>query len=104
MGVFAVCDKLTFGDKVIKHQVHTPNGKVFIGDSIKKFNKPLGYVLSGLDNGSWMFGKLRKGYTIIDIGITTTHRGFGYYYGIERFMIAQWKYRNVWKLPLNLLL
>ena len=73
-------------------------------DSIKKFNKPLGYVLSGLDNGSWMFGKLRKGYTIIDIGITTTHRGFGYYYGIERFMIAQWKYRNVWKLPLNLLL
>ena len=73
-------------------------------DSIKEFNKPLGYALSGLENGSWMFGKLRKGYTVIDIGITTTHRGMGWYYGIERFVMAQWKYRNIWKLPVNLLL
>ena len=48
--------------------------------------------------------KLRKGYTIIDIGITTTHAGMGWYYGIERFIIAQWKYRNMWKLPVNLFL
>ena len=41
--------------------------------------------------------------TIIDIGITTTHRGMGWYYGIERFIIAQWKYKNIWKLPMNLL-
>lgn len=73
-------------------------------DSIKEFNKPLGYALSGLENGSWMFGKLRKGYTIIDIGITTTHRGMGWYYRIERFVMAQWKYRNIWKFPVNLLL
>ena len=73
-------------------------------DSIKEFNKPLGYALSGLENGSWLFGKLRKGYTVIDIGITTTHRGMGWYYGIERFVMAQWKYRNIWKLPVNLLL
>ena len=62
------------------------------------------YALSGLENGSWMFGKLRKGYTVIDIGTTTTHRGMGWYYGIERFVMAQWKYRNIWKLPMNLLL
>ena len=67
-------------------------------DSIKEFNKPLGYALAGLENGSWMLGKLRKGYTVIDIGITTTHRGMGWYYGIERFVMAQWK------LPVNLLL
>ena len=52
----------------------------------------------------WMFGKLRKGYAVIDIGITTTHRGMGWYYGIERFVMAQWKYRNIWKLPVNLFL
>ena len=73
-------------------------------DSIKEFNKPLGYALSGIENGSWMFGKLRKGYTVIDIGITMTHSGMGWYYRIERLVIAQWKYRNIWKLPVNILL
>ena len=70
-------------------------------DSIKDFNKILGYGLSGVENGFWLFRKLRKGYTILDIGITTTHKGFGWYYGIERFIIFQWKTRNFWKLPIN---
>ena len=72
-------------------------------DSIKEFNKFIGYTLSGLDNGAWIFSKLRKGYTIIDIGITTTHRAVGLYYGIERLIVALWKTRNVWKLPINLI-
>ena len=72
-------------------------------DAIIDFNKPLGYVLSGVENGAWMLNKLRKGYTIVDIGITTTHVGLGWYYGIEKFTIAQWKYRNLWKIPVNLL-
>ena len=32
-------------------------------------------------DGGWMLGKLRKGYTVLDIGITTLHRGWGWYYG-----------------------
>ncbi len=73
-------------------------------DSIKDFNKPLGYALSGIDNGFWMFSKLRSGYIVIDIGITTTHKGVGLYYGVERFVITVWKTRNFWKLPINAIL
>ena len=49
----------------------------------------------------WMFGKLRSGYTVIDIGITTLHIGSGIYYGAEHFVIGLWKTRNLWKLPIN---
>lgn len=52
-------------------------------------------------DASWMLGKLRSGYTVIDIGITTLHKGRGLYYGAERFAIAICKTRNLWKLPLN---
>ena len=52
-------------------------------------------------NGGWLFGKLRKGYTIIDIGITTAHNGFGLWYGTERAVLALWRTRNLWKIPLN---
>ena len=55
-------------------------------------------------NGGWLFGKLRKGYTVIDIGVTTMHKGikaFGLWYGTERTVLALWKTRNIWKLPLN---
>lgn len=48
-----------------------------------------------------MFGKLRSGYTVIDIGITTLHIGSGIYYGAEHFVIGLWKTRNLWKLPIN---
>ena len=57
--------------------------------------------ISVMHNASWMFGKLRYGYTILDIGITTLHRGWGIYYGVERFVIGLWKTRNIWKLPIN---
>ena len=52
------------------------------------------------DSG-WMLGKLREGYTVLDIGITTWHRGWGWYYGVERFVIGLWETRNIWKLPIN---
>ena len=57
--------------------------------------------VSMMHDASWMLGKLRSGYTVIDIGITTLHKGRGLYYGAERFVIAIWKTRNLWKLPLN---
>ena len=57
--------------------------------------------ISAVHDGGWMLGKLRKGYTVLDIGITTWHRGWGLYYGAERFVIGLWKTRNIWKLPIN---
>ena len=57
--------------------------------------------ISMLHDAGWMFGKLRSGYTVIDIGITTLHKGWGLFYGVERFVIGIWKTRNLWKLPIN---
>ncbi len=60
--------------------------------------------ISMLHDGGWLFGKLRKGYTVIDIGVTTAHKGlkgFGLWYGTERFVLGLWETRNVWKLPIN---
>ena len=60
--------------------------------------------ISMAHDGAWLFGKLRKGYTVIDIGITTTMKGikaFGLWYGTERVVLSLWKMRNLWKLLLN---
>ena len=54
-----------------------------------------------LHNSGWMFGKLRNGYTVIDIGTKTIHKSFGLWYGAERVTIGLWRTRNVWKLPIN---
>ena len=36
--------------------------------------------ISMAHNGSWLFGKLRQGYTVIDIGLSTMHKGRGLWY------------------------
>lgn len=72
--------------------------------SAKGLKKLLHNGISMAHNGGWLFRKLRKGYTIIDIGVTTAHQGikaFGLWYGTERTVLALWKTRNVWKLLLN---
>lgn len=70
----------------------------------KGFNKLVHNGVSMAHNGGWLFGKLRKGYTVIDIGVTTAHKGikaFGLWYGTERAVFALWRIRNIWKLPIN---
>ena len=60
--------------------------------------------ISMVHNGNWLFGKLRQGYTVIDIGVTTAHKGvqgLGLWYGTERVVSGLWKTRNIWKLPIN---
>ena len=52
-------------------------------------------------NSLWIYGKLRRGFTIIDVGISTVHKGVGVYYGMERFMVAVWETRNAWKALLH---
>ena len=57
--------------------------------------------ISMVHNGSWLFGKLRQGYTVIDIGLSTMHKGSGLWYGTERIVSGLWETRNIWKLPIN---
>lgn len=52
-------------------------------------------------NGGWLFGKLRSGYTVIDIGLSTAHKSRGLWYGTERFVTALWRTRHIWKIPIN---
>ena len=57
--------------------------------------------ISVADDALWMYGKLRSGYTVIDIGMRTVDIGWGFWYGAERFVLALWRTRNIWKLPVN---
>ena len=57
--------------------------------------------ISAAHNGSWLFGKLRQGYTIIDIGLSTIYDSRGLWYGMERFVLGLWQTRNIWKLLIN---
>ena len=41
------------------------------------------------------------GYTVVDIGITTAHKGFGLWYGAERIVTSLWTTRNIWKVLIN---
>jgi len=74
------------------------NGYDVTSKGVKRF---LHNGISMLHDGGWIFGKLRKGYTVLDIGISTVHTGLGLWYGTERFVIGVWKTRNLWKLPVN---
>jgi len=58
-------------------------------------------LISAAHNGGWMLGKLRKGYTVIDIGLSTKRAGRGIWYGAERLALGFWKSRHIWKLPVN---
>ena len=53
-------------------------------------------------NGMWLYGKLRSGYTVIDIGLKTTHKGVGLWYGTEQVVSIMWQTRNLWKIPINI--
>ena len=57
--------------------------------------------ISMAHNGSWLLGKIRHGYTVIDIGLSTMHNGRGLWYGTERFVLGLWETRNIWKLSIN---
>ena len=57
--------------------------------------------ISMTHDGCWLFGKLRQGYTVIDIGLSTMHKGNGLWYGTEKFVLGLWETRNLWKLLIN---
>ena len=70
-------------------------------DSLKdlgKYGKVLAEIGGKIDNLTWLYGKLRKGYTIIDIGIDIGRTARSSSYFVERVLLNIWKYRNIWKL------
>jgi|GEM_PF-1944526 len=69
-----------------------------------KLGKAIAEIGGKLDNLSWLYRKLRKGYTVIDIGIDVLKvsektgrlvRSSSYLF--ERILLKVWKYRNIWK-------
>lgn len=70
-------------------------------NAAKGIKKVIHNGISMAHNGGWLLGKLRSGYKVIDIGLTTAHRTRGLWYGTERFVVGIWKTRHIWKIPLN---
>ena len=52
---------------------------------------------SMMHDGAWLFSKLRKGYTVVDIGFSSDVVRKGLWYGTEEIVINLWKRRNLWK-------
>ena len=84
----------------------TTSVSVFV--AFKKYDDLAKGVKKVLQNGAtlvqnigWIFGKLRKGYTIIDIGMPTYVKLRGFYYGSEKIILRLLQTRNLWKLPIN---
>lgn len=67
-----------------------------------KGGKALAEIAGKADNMVWLYGKLRKGYTVIDIGIDTIRTARSSSYFFERILLNIWKYRNIWKLPYHI--
>lgn len=70
-------------------------------DKVKKTSKTLANFISLAHNGRWLLTKLRRGYTVIDLGLTATRKGRGLWYGIETIILRLWETRGIWKLPIN---
>ena len=64
-----------------------------------KGGKILAEIGGKSDNLAWLYGKLRRGYTVVDIGIDIGRTARSSSYFFERFLLTIWKYRNIWKLP-----
>lgn len=48
-------------------------------------------------NVAWLYGKLRSGFKVVDIGIDVSRTVRNSSYCAERLTMAIWKTRNIWK-------
>lgn len=62
-----------------------------------KTGKVLAEIGGKTSNITWLFGKLRTGYNVIDIGIDSVRTARSSSYITEKFIIGIWKTRNIWK-------
>ena len=64
--------------------------------------KVLAEIGGKASNISWLYGKVRRGYTVIDIGIDFRRATRSSSYITEKIFLGFWKYRNVWKLSYHI--
>lgn len=71
-------------------------------NDLGKGGKVLAEIGGKSDNLAWLYGKLRTGYTVVDIGIDIkrTTRSSSYFF--ESLLLNSWKYRNIWKMPYHI--
>lgn len=72
--------------------------------SMGKLGKLGAEVIGKTQNAFWLFGKLRKGYTVLDIGVDMAKIAKGIRsssYAMERFIVLIWKTRTTWKFLIN---
>lgn len=62
-----------------------------------KGGKVLAEIGGKASNVAWLYGKLRSGYKVVDIGIDTARAIRSSSYIAERITIGIWKSRNIWK-------
>ncbi len=67
---------------------------------LRKIQRGMVNIVGKVSNMSWLYGKLRQGYTIIDIGIDSTRMARSASYRLEKIGITVWKTRNIWKFLL----
>ena len=55
-----------------------------------------------VSNIAWLYGKVRKGYTVIDIGIDIGRVTRSSSYIVERTFLIVWQNRNLWKFSYHI--
>ena len=68
---------------------------------VASYSKRLANGISAAHNVGWLYGNLRRGNQIINIGMSTKFIKRGLFYGAETATLFIWQTRNIWKLPLN---
>ena len=72
--------------------------------SMGKLGKLGAEMIGKTQNALWLFGKLRKGYTVLDIGFDMAKIAKGIRsssYAMEKFIVLLWNARNIWKFLIN---
>lgn len=67
-----------------------------------KGGKVLAELGGKASNIAWLYGKLRSGYTVINIGIDVGRTVRSSSYFVERIVLTTWKTRNIWKLSYHM--
>ena len=67
-----------------------------------KGGKVLAEIGGKVDNVLWLYGKLKSGYKVVDIGVDLARTTRSSSYIAERIFAAIWKYRNIWKWSYHL--
>ena len=71
------------------------------------FRSLIAEPLAKIHNASWLLGKLRLGYTILDIGADVKKVAKGLRsssYIMERGILTIWEIRNLWKAFIQVLI